>query len=85
MMGWPASFVGNFYQGIRKLLIVMYWKNLTLKLRHYILTLLEILIPTLLFAALLAIYLVAGGGFTPTFKPAEVFQKQLPLWEICRS
>ena len=80
-----TSFVSECYQSIRKVLIVMYWKNLTLKLRHYFQTLLEILVPTLLFAATLAIYLEAGGGYTPSLMPEESFDKSLSMIEFCFS
>ena len=81
----PASIVGECYHSVRKVMIVMYWKNLTLKLRHYIQTLLEILVPTLLFAATLAIYLEGGGEYTPSLQPPQSFPNQPPLLQLCFS
>ena len=73
------------FEGIRKVFIVMYWKNLTLKLRHYIQTLLEILVPTLLFAAILAIYLEGGEELTPQAKPASSYPDLPSIAQYCYS
>jgi len=61
----------------------MYWKNLTMKLRHYIQTLLEILVPTLLFAAMLAIYLEGGDDYTPTQQGAKSFPNVPYILQFC--
>jgi hypothetical protein len=68
---------------IRKVLIVMYWKNLTLKLRHYIQTLLEILVPTLLFAAMLAIYLEGEIRISSRVNPPETYEETYADSNFC--
>jgi len=79
-----SSILGKCYGSFRKVFIVMYWKNLTLKLRHYVQTLLEILVPTLLFAAVLAIYLEGGESFTPAFVAASSTEPQTSIEQFCR-
>ena len=71
------------YLSLRKVFIVMYWKNLTLKLRHYIQTLLEILVPTLLFAATLAIFLEGGSDYTPRPMDAQFNKTEFSLIQFC--
>ena len=71
------------YLSLRKVFIVMYWKNLTLKLRHYIQTLLEILVPTLLFAATLAIFLEGGSEYTPRPMDAQINLTDSSLQQFC--
>ena len=78
-----ASILGRCYGSVRKVFIVMYWKNLTLKLRHYFQTLLEILVPTLLFAATLAIYLEGGDDYTPTFVTAKSEMPKTSIEQFC--
>lgn len=78
-----GTVLGKCYASVRKVFIVMYWKNLTLKLRHYFQTLLEILVPTLLFAATLAIYLEGGEEYTPSFQPAKSEPPVLTFIDFC--
>ena len=73
MKGLLKERIKGCFESIRKVFIVMYWKNLTLKLRHYIQTILEILVPTLLFAATLAIYLEGGEGISPEAKNGTIY------------
>jgi len=73
------------YLNLRKVSIVMYWKNLTLKLRHYIQTILEILVPTFLFASMLAIYLEGGIEFRAETVPEEIPEETFALSEFCKT
>ena len=67
-----SSWLSGLWHNLRKLLIVLYWKNFTLKCRHYVLTALEILVPTLLFVAVLAVFLWGGKGLTPSYQNATM-------------
>ena len=79
------SLLKKCFEGFRKVFIVLYWKNLTLKLRHYIQTILEIVVPTLLFATMLAIYLEGGDDFTPQAKPASSYPDLPSIAQYCYS
>jgi hypothetical protein len=45
--------------------LVLQWKSLLQKRRHYILTALEIIIPTLLFLVMVIFQVTEGSGWTP--------------------
>jgi len=69
-----SGVLANIWHDLRKLLIVLYWKNFTLKCRHYVMTLLEITVPTLLFVAVLAVFLWGGKNLSPS--PQNVTQTE---------
>jgi hypothetical protein len=47
-------------------------------------SLLEIIVPTLLFATILAIYLTAGGDLTPKQQPAEFYSTDYSVTQFCK-
>ena len=52
---------------------ILNWKNLLLKWRHWVQTLFEILVPTVLFMAIVAIRSEGGENITPVLKPEQTF------------
>lgn len=65
--------------------LVMQWKNLLLKLRHWVQTISEVVIPTLLFIGIVIIRTEGGEGITPVYKPAVVNMSEPYTWQYCTS
>merc|ERR550519_674699 len=64
---------------------ILSWKNLLLKKRHWIMTILEIVIPTLLFIGIVAIRNFGGAGYNPSQKPDTPYDKTIFPESICES
>ncbi|CAL4067232.1 unnamed protein product, partial [Meganyctiphanes norvegica] len=52
--------------GIGQKLVLLMWKNLLLRKRHWVLTLFEVLLPTLLFSLIVSIRVLPDSAFQPT-------------------
>ena len=57
-----------------RMFFILQWKNLILKRRHWVLTTVEILVPTLLFATLVAIRVEGGDEVIRTLKRCSKHQ-----------
>lgn len=78
-----SSWFSGLWHNLRKLLIVLYWKNFTLKCRHYVMSTLEIVVPTLLFVAVLAIFQWGGDNLTPSYKNETLTEMSTLPQEYC--
>jgi hypothetical protein len=64
--------------------LVLQWKTLLQKKRHYILTVLEIVIPSLLFIVMVVLRVKGDGAFSPTMKPAVINDPMNYVDKYCR-
>ena len=62
---------------------VLTWKTLIVKMRHYIETTLDLLVPTFLFIIMAVLRYQGGDTLTPTNEPAQMFPPDFITREFC--
>lgn len=68
-----------------KKFLILEWKYFLLKKRHWIQTLCEIIIPTLLFMGIVVIRYVGGPEVSPVDKPAEIELAKIYPLQYCET
>ena len=61
---------------------VLTWKTLKVKMRHYIETTLDLIVPTLLFIILAVLRYQGGDDFAPSLKDAQIYSPEYPLFSV---
>ena len=61
---------------------VLTWKTLKVKMRHYIETTLDLIVPTLLFIILAVLRYQGGDSFSPSLQDAQIYSPEYPFFRV---